>query len=514
MIAAENAALPYGKVGGVGDVLRDVPNALAEQQQQVDVIVPGYGLYQSKECHAEFITDFEVKFAHGFETVSLFKYASDTELVTQWILEHELFAVGGIGNVYCADPNQEVFAQDATKFALFCAAVASALVQKVIPMPNVVHLHDWHTGFFSLLQKFDHDFLALKDLHTVFTVHNLAIQGQRPFENNASSLSAWFPSLRYSSQEICDPVYQDCLNPLRSAIHLADKVHIVSPSYAQEILSPSDHIAGFYGGEGLEQTIVAAKAKGKLHGILNGCQYLETLSNASRVTKTEFIACAQQALLLWAAKHRELQSSHFVAMHKLQAWQQNNIDPDVIVTSVGRLTRQKVALLVEPFKDTHAIDAVLEALGDQGMFLMTGSGDPALETMMTQAMAKHNNFIFLNGYDDALGQLMYRMGDLFLMPSSFEPCGISQMLAMQHGQPCLVNDIGGLKDTVNNDETGFVFSGDNTQQQVVNMLSRFNEALSCKKHDIKTWDNIVSNASQARFSWQGTINNYLEKLYQ
>ena len=117
-----------------------------------------------------------------------------------------------------------------------------------------------------------------------------------------------------------------------------------------------------------------------------------------------------------------LLSGHYIAHQKLKAWQGRTRADDIIITSVGRLTAQKVLLLTQPFQNSLALEQMLDSLGDRGIFLMTGSGDSELESVMTQIMAKRDNFIFLQGYDELLARELYRSGDLFMMPSSFEPC--------------------------------------------------------------------------------------------
>ncbi len=120
-----------------------------------------------------------------------------------------------------------------------------------------------------------------------------------------------------------------------------------------------------------------------------------------------------------------------------------------MVTSIGRLTDQKALLLRQPYQDKTVLSVLLDDLARvNGRMIILGSGDTQIEFELMQLMASHDNFLFLNGYGQALSDQMYLHGDLFLMPSSFEPCGISQMLAMRDGQPCLVHAVGGLKDTV------------------------------------------------------------------
>src|SRR6056300_946863 len=134
----------------------------------------------------------------------------------------------------------------------------------------------------------------------------------------------------------------------------------------------------------------------------------------------------------------------------------------MLFTSVGRLTDQKVLLLRQTMHNGKSLlDNLLLQIKGRARLVLLGSGDPLLEQFLLEVAGRHSNFIFLRGFSIGLSECLYRAGDLFLMPSSFEPCGISQMLAMRAGQPCLVHAVGGLLDTVTDGSDGFVFSGDN-----------------------------------------------------
>jgi hypothetical protein len=153
-------------------------------------------------------------------------------------------------------------------------------------------------------------------------------------------------------------------------------------------------------------------------------------------------------------------------------------------------------------------------VGPGGVYLLLGSGDPAYERFLTTVSARYDNFVFLRGYSDELSQALYGAGDLFLMPSSFEPCGISQMLAMRAGQPCLVHHVGGLKDTVRDGVNGFAFTGANLEEQVERLKAACGAALAVRRNEPKRWAAIRDAAANARFSWQDSIDQYLDCLYQ
>lgn len=508
MVAAENDALRGAKVGGVGDVLRDLPKALAEQGATLDVVLPSYG-FLARLPGVEIRNEFDIVFSGKRERVKLM-LASQSQGVSNWILHHPAFSPQG-DKVYCNDEFQP-FATDATKFAFFCLAVAEALKQGVLPRPDVLHCHDWHAAFLLVLIQFASEYADLAMIKTVFTIHNLAMQGVRPFKHDASSLEAWYPTLHYNGLEICDIANPFCFNPMRAAIRLADKVHTVSPTYAEEILRPSDHNLGIYGGEGLEADLRARHATGDLIGIINGCEYPKGARYADPAKK-KVLALAQESLAQWASKTRQLLSAHFVAEKRLQHWALKKTR-GLTLTFVGRLTEQKVRLFETTVANGgSALQTILDLLGEHGQIIFLGSGDAYYEDFLVELSGNNENFIFLNGYAQELSLLLYRYGDLFLMPSSFEPCGISQMLAMRASQPCLVNAVGGLRDTVEHNKTGFCFGGTNVNAQADALVSEFSRILALYLEDPKPLKDVAAAASEVRFLWDEVAKNYLEQLY-
>ncbi len=523
MIAAENDAIPGAKVGGVADVVRDAPLALAKNNINVDVIIPDHNNYH-QAFDSTLIAELNVPFRGQLTPVSLYKVTpfkvtskEPAAKVNQYVIWHHSFASTNGSGVYQHDQDNRPFASDANKFALFSVAVCEFLRHKKITQPDVIHLHDWHAAMVSVLLSFDNSYQTLNAIKRVYTVHNIALQGTRPLNQDDSSLEAWFPHLAYQGHLICDPNYLHCFNPMRAGINLADKVHVVSPTYSLEVQQTSNNALGFYGGEGLENDLQSAAKAGKLVGILNGCEYPSNTESAA-ATLTDFIKQAQSCLLQWAAQHTHLQSSHFIATERIKQWQSQNSSKNIgpLVTSVGRLTEQKARLLVETNQgqSSRVVEKLLISLSKhQGRMILIGTGDQYIEQALTQAMAKHDNFLFLNGFDSALSEKLYPLGNLFLMPSSFEPCGISQMLAMRAGQPCLVNQVGGLKDTVINNETGFCFYGDTIEKQKQHLCQSFNQALTMFTDKPKQFNAIAELAKQCRFDWQKSIERYISNLY-
>lgn len=506
MVAAENDRLPRCKVGGVADVIRDIPYALAKHNIETLVVVPDYG---QSELNRKYVGDIAVPFRQHLETATLWE-VEQSDGVIQYVISHSLFSEHG-GDIYCNDDANRPFATDASKFAFFCAAVSEAIEHDLFGLLDILHLHDWHAACVAVLKEFSPRFVRLKSLKTVYTVHNLALQGIRPFNHDDSSLEAWFPTLSYDGQALCDHQYPHCFNPMRSAITLSDKVHLVSPNYSEEVLRSSEPDRGFFGGEGLEHDMQIANRYGKLVGILNGCEYGSATNEISDINK--FLGSSEALLLKWIAKSTTLLSTHYIAHQRIKNWQETESDGPLI-TSVGRLTDQKALIL----RQSHDSGVILDELAIMASkvnarIVILGSGDKNLEYIFTQVMARHENVLFLNGYGQHLGDMLYDLGDLFLMPSSFEPCGISQMLAMRAGQPCLVHDVGGLSDTVSDLETGFVFAGEDLREQKLALLDRFSYALNMYVHESELYKKICESAKAQRFEWQGVALNYINFLY-
>jgi len=514
MVAAENDAIKGAKVGGVADVVRDIPQALANLGNNLDVIIPDYGNY-AQTYESNRLATFYVPFSGHHEEVTLYEvYTGKGDLkVRQLILSHPLFTSGGIGRVYLDDPSDRPFSSDATKYALFCTAVVQGIFEEHITKPDVLHLHDWHSALVAVLIEYNEKFHELKKIHTVYTVHNLALQGIRPFKHDESSLEHWFSSLSYDGQVICDPRYPHCFNPMRAAINLADKVHLVSPSYATEVLEQSNFDKGFFGGEGLEQDLKAASLNEKVIGILNGCDYQDIVS--IKVSLGGLLKSAKSAVLSWMATQEVLKTVHYIASERINDWLSSDDFQGPLVTSIGRLTDQKVLLLRQNIGDFDTFSQLLNHLDShKGKMVILGSGDKHIEQEFTRLMAKHHNLLFLNGYGHELSEQLYQLGDLFLMPSSFEPCGISQMLALRAGQPCLVHSVGGLKDTIGHLDNGFCFNGNTLIEQQENLIDTFQQVLNIFKSKPSQWKKIVSNAKQSRFDWHESAKMYLEKLYK
>ncbi len=451
-----------------------------------------------------------IPFSSSIQQVSVIEVPGPDSRVRNIVLEHPLFSPQGAGRIYIDDGPERPFATDAGKFAFLSVAAATYIQQLTLP-PRIIHLHDWHAALFCMLRAFEPSFASLRNIRTVYTIHNLAFQGIRPLSGDASSLEHWFSKLKYDSITIGDPRYADCVNPMAVGIRLADKINTVSPTYAGEILIASDPARGFSGGEGLEHDLRKASGLQRLIGILNGCDYPKR--DRRRPGWRRILETINAELGQWRGKSDDLDATHRLVVERIGRLPRRR--PANVLTSIGRLTGQKADLFLRPAGGAAtALDAILQRLGRNGVLIMVGNGDGKLQRRIAQIAREHENFLFLCGYSETFSEMLYSAGDLFLMPSSFEPCGISQMLAMRSGQPCVVHAVGGLKDTVRDGVTGFTFDGESPESQASNFVSAVDRALNTKTSDQDRWLRICHQAEAQRFSWQTAADCYLRDLYE
>jgi len=505
MVAAENDALIRGKVGGLADVVRDLPRALIDLGLSVDVITPAYGFLQNEnpsELHAT--VDFPFKGKRQSAAVFRVKTKTPHERVSCFVVEHPDLR----GNpIYYNDPPATPFLRDAEKYALFSSAVGKILGWQ--EETYALHLHDWHSGFLFLLQRRHPEFAHLQKIRTLYTIHNIGVQGTRPFEGNTSTVTSWFPELFASKdwiEEWQDPQWDvPCFNPMLAGIRHADALNTVSPGYAEEILHPSDHANGFFGGEGLERELTERKKEGALSGILNGCEY-PPAPGYLRMSCDELLGFLQQEIRRSSGVLKGASAVHLEALRQFK--------PEFILTGVTRIVEQKVQLFLEHGSDGRsAIERLVDLLAEQnGACVLLGSGIPEYEEKFIALTEKNRRFVFIRGYSEKISEALYANGTLFLMPSSFEPCGISQMIAMREGQPCVVHAVGGLRDTVTDGLNGFTFDGKNPRQQVDAFVGAVTRAVRWYLEDKARWEAVRNAALRARFTWESSARRYLELL--
>ena len=337
-------------------MVRDVPRAIAERGDEVHVVVPSYSrLHRS----GRFVARLGMELRGMPYTAELYQVPPKKELpgITHYVIHHPEIKGGEIAHMYHHDP-KEPFYTDAIKYTIFCTAVAAAIEQKCFGELEVVHLHDWHSSLLLFLRRFHPGYPSLKSLRIVYSIHNLAIQGIRPFSDNYSSLENWFPGLAYDPKALIDPRYLDCMNLMALGIRLADAVHTVSPTYMQDIMKPSSP-PEFIGGEGLEDDLKEAHGQGRLFGILNGCNY----KNIRTALPGRLFPNTIRSIFHWLQMEDKKYKADFLAHTGEKVIELMEHPPEFVCSSVARLTEQKFYFLRNSPESLRALLSSLEPVG-------------------------------------------------------------------------------------------------------------------------------------------------------
>lgn len=489
----------------MGDVVRDVPRQISKRGDKVHVIVPAYSRLHRDGGTLKTRLNFQLRgisyAAELYEVIPKKEFRN----IYHYVIHHPEIEAGDIAKIYHNDPT-EPFYTDAIKYFVFCTAVAEAIKEQVFGELDIVHLHDWHSSLLLFLKAYDKSYTSLGKIKFIYSIHNLAIQGIRPFEDNYSSLKSFFPDVPIDYEGLMDYRYPDCINLMAVGIRLADAVHTVSPSYMEDVLLPSSP-PEFIGGEGLEKDLQQANKEGRLFGILNGCNYGNVRTAENNMLYRNVI----KAVFQWVQEESKKYKAHFLAHTGEKVEEFLTEPPSFICSSVARLTEQKFYFFK---RSPHALVSILKELERiNGVFILLGTGAPEYEELFRDMSREHTNFIFINAQSEDVIDSIYLESDLYFMPSLFEPCGISQMLAMRNGHPCLVHRTGGLKDTIADMKTGFHFDGDTYDEKIKDMVKVFADVLDIFTNDKVLWNKIRSNAQRVRFTWKKSVDAYYDYLY-
>lgn len=470
---ASAEAAPFVKTGGLGDVAGSLPQALKAAGAEVVVLVPKYDtIAQEFKDRMEHLCDFYVPL--GWRT----EYCGIERLnhrgVDYLFIDNEHYFSRGY---------PYGFFDDGERFAFFSKAIVESL-QHLPGVLNgfacdVLHCNDWHTAMAPVfLREFYQASPFYQNIKTVFSIHNIAFQGQYSATvlNDILGL-AHIPAAAF--QLTCGP---DAVNYMQGALNYTDAITTVSPTYAEEIKT------GEFG-EGLDG--ILRRRAPILQGIVNGIDTVGFDPATDQRIPAQFTAGDRSGKAVCKAR---LQEELGLEVR----------DDRPLMVMVTRLTRQKGMDLV-----TYALDRILSG-GVQVAVL--GTGDTDYENALRYFEGKYPGTMAARiQFDPALSQRMYAGADLFLMPSLFEPCGLSQMIAMRYGTLPIVRETGGLKDTVapynqfTGEGTGFSFAnfnGDEMADTVFRAARLF-------------WDNrgafnkLVDNAMAADFSWTRSADVYM-----
>ncbi len=448
---------PYSKVGGLADVVGELPLYLDKENVECAIFTPLYGCIDEKKYNIEELDNSELKINLG-HTQHIFKLkmcsVKNTKIKVFFIDNPKYFSCFNVVYPKWCDEMYEM-----QRYVSFC--LASLEYAKLLNFkPDIIHANDWHSAMIPVYLKSNYKFDEFyKDTKSIFTIHNLAYQG------TCDKSIIDFANMRW------DNVYKDnCLehfgkvNWVKGALYCADKITTVSPRYAQEILSEDF-------GEGMDYTLRGQTYK--LCGILNGTKY-DGKFNIKEKAKCK--AEIQRAFGL-------------------------EINPNKpLIAMISRLTYQKGLDLIDFSK--------FELKNQPCDFVFLGTGEDNYQNTLIWLSNNSSNIRAWIDFKADLSEKIYKASDLFLMPSLFEPCGISQMIAMKYGSVPIVRATGGLDDTViaypNSKATGFKFLGYDAQS-MVNEIKNAIWTYYDRKDDFK---NLIKNCLETRFSWEESAKKY------
>lgn len=474
IVFASAECAPFVKTGGLGDVAGSLPAALVRAGAEVIVMVPKYATIKNEyKAQMEHFSDFYVSLGWRNEYCGLEKLEHDG--VTYMFIDNER---------YFARDYPYGFFDDGERFAFFSKAITESLQHLPAGFEcDILHCNDWQTALAPVFLREFYQGLPLYDrVKTVFSIHNVAFQGQFSDTVMEDILGvAHIPAA--ASQLRCDAC---SINYMLGALRYADAITTVSPTYANEIQTPEF-------GEGLDG--VLRERSYALQGILNG------IDVAGFDPATDKRIAANYTV--------EDRSGKAVCKAKLQEELGLEVRDDrPLMVMVTRLTRQKGMDLV-----MYALDRILSG-GVQVAVL--GTGDRDYEDGLRYFQDKYPGTMAARiEFDPALSQRMYAAADMFLMPSKFEPCGLSQIIAMRYGTLPIVRETGGLKDTVQpyneftGEGTGFSFSNFNGDE----MGDAVFRAARLFWDNRDAWNQLVTQAMSQDFSWTRSADKYLDLYF-
>ncbi len=474
ILFATSEAVPFIKTGGLADVTGSLPKYLNKEEYDVRIILPKYlCMKESFAKQLDFKCKFDVNLSWRTQYTGIYETVQDG--ITYYFVENDFYFAGD-------KPYNQIY-EDIEKFAYFSKAVLEALPY-IDFCPDVIHCHDWQTGlipvFLRTLYSSNNFYVGMK---TVFSIHNLKFQG-RWILSEVKDITGLPPQI-FTADKL--EAYGEA-NYLKGGLVYANAITTVSKTYAKEIMS-------LEGGEGLHGLLSARQ--NDLYGIVNGLDYDVFNPETDKDIKQNFRV----------SNVKTGKKANKKALQKEFGLPQE--DGTYLLGMVGRLTDQKgldlVAYIMEELLCTAKIQIIV-----------LGTGEARYEEMFRYFENKYPDQIKAYiGYSEELAHRIYASCDSFLMPSLFEPCGLSQLMSMRYGTLPIVRETGGLKDTVepyNEYEqtgTGFSFKNYNAHE----LLNIIRYSLRIYYDYRKEWDAMVKRAMNQDFSWERSAEEY-EELYK
>lgn len=470
VILVSPEAYPYAKAGGMGDVVGALFKYLPRRGIKTRLFVPGYPSLFNYSVEK---SEREVDFLFGETTVKASFYEAKLEP------QQSLVAV-------CNDRffNRERiygYQDDIERFIFFSRAIFEYLV-RIQEEEFIIHCHDWQSALLCAYIKIYWPPYRGKLVKTIFTIHNLAYQGI----GKSDLLRLLNLPYNFFSHEYLE--YYGNLNLLKAGLIFADVVTTVSPTYAREITSPEF-------GEGLDGLIRALASKKRFVGIVNGID-------------TEEYDPQSDSCLVKGFSSKRLEGKLENKKHFLKDFFGQKMGTDSenkpLLTMIARLVRQKGSELILAQPDSF--------FQIPAFWFFMGTGEEIYELGLKELEKKYPNVRVEIRFDEQLARLAYGASDIFVMPSRFEPCGISQLIAMRYGSIPVARKVGGLADTIVDYpfnprlNTGFHFYEYKTGE----LLKTIQRAFETYRHKKDLWNLIIKNAMESDFSWNKTIDKYVE----
>lgn len=476
ILIATPECVPYAKTGGLADVTGALPKFFKKKKHDVRVIMPLYKKVDRQKFELKLLVKgLLIPLGEKMEIANLWETKLDRNIPVYFIENDKYFSRDELYRTPTGD-----YPDNAERFIFFSRACLEG-VKALAFQPEIIHCHDWQVGlipaYLKTLYRIDGFFHSTA---TIFTIHNIAYQGIFPKETlSLAGFSPWDftpGKLEYYGQ----------INFLKAGIVYSEIITTVSPTYAQEIQSSNEY------GRGMEG--VLHNRNKDLFGVLNGIDYKEW-----DPVKDKYIAAK------YSIKNLEKKKICKIELGKIAGL---NVKENIpLIGMISRLDSLKgFDLLTETIPDLFKEDLQLVILG---------TGDQIYQEALKTTVKKYPQKIGLNiKFDNVLAHQIYAGCDFFLMPSRFEPCGLTQLIAMRYGAIPIVHRTGGLADTVKPFSTkegkgnGFVFS----EYKPPALLKAVKDALAIYA-DKKNWAELVNNAMGSDFSWDKAVEQYL-KLYQ
>ena len=473
ILFVSSEAVPYIKTGGLADVVGSLPKYFDRNEYDVRVMLPKYACMDAAFLpNLRFVCHFYVNLNWRKQYVGILE--SEYRGIHYYFVDNEFYFAG-------SSPYNNIY-EDVEKFAYFSKAVLASLPY-IDYAPDVIHCHDWQTGLVPVYLHTafgDDNFYA--GIKTVFSIHNLKFQGRWRIREVIDITG--LPEQIFNDKEL--ESYGEA-NYLKGGVVYADAVTTVSPSYANEITTQE-------GGEGLHGLMNARR--NVLHGILNGIDYDEFNPQTDPYIESNF--SSKSVLSGKKANKAALQKELGLPVR----------ESAFVIGIVSRLTEQKGFDLV-----SYIMDDLVSRLDVQIVIL--GTGESKFENVFHHFHSQYPDKVSAYiGYSEEKAHKIYASADAFLMPSLFEPCGLSQMMSMRYGTIPIVRETGGLKDTVQayneyeNTGTGFSFCNFNADD----MKYVVEYAYHVFRDKRKAWEDMMQRAMAQDFSWNKSAGEY-EKLY-